>query len=107
MKAKEEREAAEAKAAQERATREKVEKELADKNAAEEKAGEARLAAEKKAAAAPRQDKLKAYAKEVCRLALPLMAEFSPAEQKELSEGVARFAKWLETKADSLGGELL
>lgn len=65
----------------------------------------ARIAAEKAAAAAPKKEKLEAFANAVRLLAVPLLAEVS--EVKDFSEGVERFAKWIEKKAAEIGGELL
>lgn len=101
-KAKKEREAIEAKAKADREAREKLEAEVAAKKAAEDKAAAEKLAAEKAAAMAPTKDKLRKFAKDVCALALPLCADTNASYVKELSEGVARFAAWIEKKADAL-----
>ncbi len=106
-KARADREAAEAKARKEREAREKIEAEIAAIRAAESKLHAENSAREKAAALAPKKEKFEAFAKEVCRLSIPLLAEFGNSTEKikKFSAGVAQFAKWIEKTADELDGD--
>lgn len=98
--ARKEREAIEAKAKAEREARQKAEAELAAKKAAEEKAAADKAAAEKAAAMAPEKEKLNTFAGHVRLLVLPALKDKSV--EKEIAEGVERFAVWVEKKAAAL-----
>lgn len=85
-----------------REAKEKAEREEAQRQA-EAEAEKKRIADEAEAKAkAPQKEKLKDFAMSVRRESLGLLASSNIAHVKEISEGVERFAKWIEKKAAEL-----
>ena len=102
-KAEAERKAAELKLAQERAAREKLEREAAEREAAEAAKRKADEAAAKKAARAPEADKLRAFAGDVRKLAVPAVtSEEGRKVASDIAAKVESFAKWIEAQAATL-----